>query len=323
MATLRARCLNFAVRTAVRRRDWGDSERLARRARRVFGVPGAMSGFWTHGLEVRRIDVRGADGHAIRGEWLIPPDADPGSLLYVHGGGFVSCSAATHRPITASLARLMRRRVFSLDYRLAPEHPFPAAADDAFAAYRWLADQGGAAHPLLVAGDSAGGGLVLTTLVRARDARLRLPSRAVCFSPWADLSGAGASLTANDGECAMFRRQNIAAFANVYLRGARADDPRASPAFADLSGLPPVLIQVGDSELLLDDARTVHEKIRRTGGSSRLEVFEGVFHGWQMLTGFLPEARVALRQAAEFLGECDATLSPEFSAGHARPGSAS
>ena len=300
MPSWRAQCLNFAVRTVVQRRDWGDPERLARRARRIFGVPDAVSGLWTRGLAIQSVDTRDERGDVVRGEWLIPSNAEKGTIVYIHGGGYVSCSPATHRPVTACLARLTRRPVFSLDYRLAPEHPFPAATDDAFAAYRWLCGRGDAA-PLVLAGDSAGGGLVLSTMVRARDAGLALPAGTVCFSPWTDLSGAGDSAQSNDGRCPMFVRQNIADFAAVYLRGTKPDDPRASPAFADLSGLPPTLLQVGSDELLLDDARRVHERMLASGSPSRLEIFDGAFHGWQMLTGFLPEADAALAQAAAFI----------------------
>ena len=300
MPSWRAQCLNFAVRAVVQRRDWGEPERLARRARRIFGVPTAVSSLWTRGLDLQRVDARDERGDVIRGEWLIPPNAKKGMILYIHGGGYVSCSPATHRPVTAALARLTRRRVFSVDYRLAPEHPFPAATDDAFAAYRWLSGRGDAAL-LVLAGDSAGGGLVLGTMVRARDAGLPLPAAAVCFSPWTDLSGGGDSVQSNEGRCPMFVRKNIADFADVYLGGTPANDPRASPAFADLSGLPPTLIQVGADELLLDDSRRVHDRMLEAGSPSRLEIFDGVCHGWQMLTGFLPEANTALEQAAGFI----------------------
>jgi acetyl esterase/lipase len=228
-------------------------------------------------------------------------------ILYVHGGGYVSCSAATHRPITAALARLSRQRVFSLDYRLAPEHRYPAALDDAFAAYQWLLGQGFPASAISLAGDSAGGGLVLGTLLRAKDAGLPLPSCAVCFSPWTDLAGTGASVHLNDGRCVMFRPENIAEFAVAYLASASPFERYTSPAFADLGGLPPLLLQVGSDELLLDDTRRVHDRVQQAGGVSNLEIYDEVLHCWQMLDGFVPEARAALRQAAAFIR------------GHARP----
>lgn len=301
-----ARCLNASVRMLVRRSRWGDERAVVRRARRLFGTPTPFGWLRTRGLNVQTVH----DG-TVRGEWVAPARAEEddgsrsggGVILYIHGGGYVSCSAATHRPITAALARLARRRVFSLDYRLAPEHPFPAALDDAVAAYRWLLGEGTAAGQIAFAGDSAGGGLVLACLLRVRDAGLPVPACAVCFSPWTDLAGTGESRLQNDGRCAMFRPDNIDEFASVYLAGASPRDSYASPVFADLRDLPPLLLQVGSTELLLDDARRVHDKIQAAGGASRLEIYEDVAHCWQMLDGLVPEARRALLQAASFINE--------------------
>jgi acetyl esterase/lipase len=297
-----ARGLSASIRLFIRRRRWGgDALAVARRARRIFGAPWPYRWLRTRGLNVRRVDEAG-----IRGEWLEPASAaGDGVIFYLHGGGFVSCSAATQRPVTTALARLTGLRVFSLDYRLAPEHRYPAALDDAFAAYEWLlAREGARAGAICVAGDSAGGGLALGCLLRVRDAGLAPPACAVCFSPWTDLAGTGASVRGNDGRCAMFHTENIEEFAAAYLPpGASPRDPYASPAHADLGGLPPVLLQVGSTELLLDDARAVHDKLREAGGASRLEIYEDLPHGWQMLDGFVPEARAALRQAASFIRE--------------------
>jgi acetyl esterase/lipase len=239
----------------------------------------------------------------VRGEWIAPENPGEEVILYLHGGGYVSCSPATHRPITTALARLSRRRVFSLDYRLAPEHRYPAALDDAVAAYRWLLAQGVHAGMISLAGDSAGGGLVLGLLLRARDMGLPLPACAVCFSPWTDLAGTGASVRLNDGRCAMFRTENTAEFAAAYLGDVSPLDSYASPAFANLGGLPPLLLQVSSTELLLDDSRRVNDKVQEAGGISRLEVYDDVAHCWQMLDGFVPEARRALRSAAAFICE--------------------
>jgi monoterpene epsilon-lactone hydrolase len=292
-----AQCFNAGVRRIIRRRKWGeDEEAVVRRARRLLGAPLPLQWFRARGL--RLVPIR--DG-GVHGEWVEPKRPDGGAILYVHGGGYVSCSSATHRPITAALARLSRHRVFSLDYRLAPEDPFPAALDDAVTAYRWLLGQGLLASTLSLAGDSAGGGLVLGLLLRVRDAGLPLPACAVCFSPWTDLAGTGASVRLNDGRCAMFYPENIPEFAAAYLNDASPLDPFASPVFADLKGLPPLLLQVSSTELLLDDASRVHHKIQATGGISRLEIYDDVFHVWQMLDGIVPEAGVAMRQATAFI----------------------
>jgi epsilon-lactone hydrolase len=300
-----ARGLSASLRLFVRRHRWGsDAEAVARRARLLFGAPRPYQWLRSRGLNVRRVDER----VGVRGEWLEPSgaDASAGVIFYLHGGGYVAGSAATQRPVTAALARLTASRVFSLDYRLAPEHRYPAALDDACAAYEWLlAQEGVDAHAVSVAGDSAGGGLTLGFLLRVRDAGLAPPACAVCFSPWTDLAGVGASVRANDGRCAMFHTENIEEFAAAYLpAGASPRDPYASPAHAaDLRGLPPLLLQVGSTELLLDDSRIIHDKIRAAGGASRLEIYEDLPHGWQMLDGLVPEARAALRQAASFIRE--------------------
>jgi epsilon-lactone hydrolase len=297
MPSWQARVLSLAVRGLVRRRNWGPERTLAKRARRLFGAPRPYAWIMTRGLrhELTR------DGN-VRGEWLIPDDPLPGVVFYVHGGGFVSCSAATHRPITTALARLTRRRVFSVEYRLAPEHRFPAAHEDVFAAYRWLVTTPvQSSSRVAVVGDSAGGNLVLALAIRLRNERQPAPACVVAFSPWADLGGTGASVRTNDGRCAMFRSANIAEFATAVLGPVPGDTLAASPVHADLSGLSPVLLQVGSTELLLDDARRVHERIRAAAGTSQIEIYEDVAHGWQMLFPLVPEARTSLRNAAAFI----------------------
>jgi acetyl esterase/lipase len=242
--------------------------------------------------------------------------------LYFHGGGYAGGSAARDRPITAGLARRTGHRVFSLEYRLAPEHRFPAALDDAVAAYEWLLASGVAPRAISLAGTSAGGNLVLATLLRLRDAGAPLPERAICFSPWTDLAGTGDSLRANDGRDALLRVANIPAFARAFLGAASPRDPYASPLYAKLDGLPPLLIQVDAAEVLLDDARRLHERVLRAGGVSHLDVFDGLFHAWQMLDPFMPEARVALDRAAAFLATdgARAAASPPAPTPPAKPG---
>ena len=249
-----------------------------------------------------RLTIEQISDDGIRGEWLTPPDASPGAILYIHGGGYVSCSPASHRPITGALARLTGTRVFSIDYRLAPENKFPAAVDDVVAAYRWLLEKKGIEpNSLTVAGDSAGGGLTLALLLKAKALGLPMPACAVCFSPWTDLSAGGESVLSNEDSCAMFTSENIYDFAAAYLGGHSARDPYASPVYGDLSGLPPVLLHVSSGELLLDDSRRIHHAIEKAGGESRLHLFEGVSHGWQMLQGIVPEAKASLEEAADFI----------------------
>ena len=295
MPSWQARVSNALVRTIVRRRDWGNLAVLARRARIVFGAPWPYQSLARVGLQVERVK-----NDTVRGEWIAPAAKASGIVLYIHGGGFASCSASTHRPITCGLTRRTGLAVFAANYRLAPEYRFPAALDDVAAAYEWLVRE----HPgvpIAISGDSAGGGLALSLAVRVRDTRLQKPSSVVLFSPWTDLAGRGASLHDNDGRDPMFRPENIPAFARVYLGEVSADDPRASPVYADLSELPPVLLQVGSTELLLDDSRRVYDRIVATGGTARLTVYDRVHHGWQMLAPLVPESRAALGEAAEWL----------------------
>jgi acetyl esterase/lipase len=299
MPSLRARILSAWIRAIVRRRDWGSEDQLTRRARKLFGYPGPLQRLHTGGIKVTPVAES-----AVNGEWVVPQRVKPGLILYMHGGGYVSCSAATHRPITAALARLTGRRVFSLDYRLAPEHRFPAALDDAVAAYRWiLENQAIDPTELAVAGDSAGGGLTLALLVKVRELGLPMPACAVCFSAWTDLAGMGQSLKDNANLDAMFRPENISDFARAYLGTASARDPLASPVYASLEGLPPLLLHVGSTEILLDDSRRVHEAIVQAGGTTHLKVFDDVSHGWQVLKGIVPEAAQSLSDAAAFIDE--------------------
>jgi acetyl esterase/lipase len=285
-----------AIQWGLRRASRGDPERLAHRARRLLNAPNPLQYAGMRGVRIEPV----REG-PVRGEWITAEPSAGGVLLYLHGGGYVAGSPATHRPITAALARLSGRRVFGLRYRLAPAHRFPAALDDALAAYRWLLEQGTPGCALTLAGDSAGGGLLLATLVRARDAGLPLSAGAACFSPWTDLAATGAALLRNDGRTRTLRRETIAAFARLYLGEASPTDPYASPVFADLSGLPPILFQVGSTELLLDDTLRVHTKIESAGGPTTLQIFDGMFHAWHLLDGLIPEARLALHQAATFL----------------------
>jgi acetyl esterase/lipase len=296
MPSLQARFFNTMVRLLIKRRRWGhDEAALVRRARNFFGTPPVFQRFWTRGVTLRAVNE-----NEVRGEWVEPKHYDPQAvILYLHGGGFISCSAATHRPITTGLARRTKFRVFALNYLLAPEHPFPAGLDSVVAAYKWLLNQNISPAKIALAGDSAGGNLALGLLLRLRDEGTPLPACAVCFSPWADLTGAGDP--ENKNRCAMFYPENGAEFSAPYLKGAPASDVYASPIFADLGGLPPLLLQVGSTELLLHDSQRLHDKIQISDGTSKLEIFDDVFHCWQMLDGIVPEAGRALQQAVEFI----------------------
>ncbi|MGH9676801.1 MAG: alpha/beta hydrolase, partial [Candidatus Acidiferrum sp.] len=227
--------------------------------------------------------------------------AKPGdvALLYLHGGGYFGCSAETHRPITCSFAR-EGFRVYAPDYRLAPEHPFPAAVEDALAAYRGLRELGFAGERIVVGGESAGGGLTLALLLALRDKGEELPAAAILFSPWTDLAATGDSIQNNSKRCAMFDGADIAPTARHYVGNADPKNPLVSPLYGDLRGLPPMVIHVGADEVLLDDSTRLAEKARAAGVAVELKIWPVVPHAWQLAPHKIPEARQSLREAAEF-----------------------
>jgi acetyl esterase/lipase len=243
------------------------------------------------------VRVEPGEAGAIPGEWVQGRESRA-TMLYLHGGGYVACSPRTHRPIAAGFAR-SGFRVFVPDYRLAPEHVFPAALEDACSAYRALRSQG--AESVVVAGDSAGGGLSLALMLTLRDAGEPLPAAAALFSPWTDLAASGGSLIENSSCCAMFYGEDIGATARLYLGDADPRHPLASPLYADLSRLPPMMIHVGQDEVLLDDSRRLAEKARAAGGHIELKIWPKVPHVWQLATSFIPEARKSIEEAAAFL----------------------
>jgi monoterpene epsilon-lactone hydrolase len=246
----------------------------------------------------------------VGGEYLSPVGGSMGgTVLYLHGGGYFACSTRTHRPITTGLA-IRGLHVFAPEYRLAPEHPFPAAIEDAVAAYRGLLASGIPVDQITFAGDSAGGGLTLATLLWLRDAGDPLPTAAMLFSPWTDLAGTGASLVSNDKRDAMFNGDGIARAADPYLNGVDPHNPLASPVYADLHGLPPLLIHVGSYEVLLDDSTRIADRARAAGTPVTLRTWPVVPHVWPLFA-FLPESRQSLDDAARFLREATRATAPE------------
>ncbi|WP_024902584.1 alpha/beta hydrolase [Robbsia andropogonis] len=244
----------------------------------------------------------------VPGEWITT--ASPRLLkttrrvvLYLHGGGYFFCSPRTHRAITCTLARRGLARVCAPDYRLAPEYPAPAALDDALRVWHALRDSGEPADQIVVAGDSAGGGLALALLQALRDAGEPMPAAAVLFSPWTDLALTGATLESHAGTDVLMDAQGLHDATALVLGagGLDAHDPRISPLYGDFHGLPPLLIQASDVEMLLDDARRVAERAREAGVNVTLEITSGVPHAWQMFAPVLPEARRALVRAAQFI----------------------
>jgi acetyl esterase/lipase len=223
------------------------------------------------------------------------------TILYLHGGGYVVGSLNTHRELAARLGRAAGCRVLLIDYRLAPEHVHPAAVDDTVTAYRWLLDHGAVPERVAIAGDSAGGGLTIATLVALRDRDVPLPRAGVCFSPWVDMEATGESMDTVTTD-PMLNRELILHFAAFYLKG--GIDPRtplASPLYADLRGLPPLLIQASNDEVLVDDAKRIAERAREAGVACELELTDEMPHVWQIFASMLPEGQQALERAGTFL----------------------
>jgi acetyl esterase/lipase len=227
--------------------------------------------------------------------WVDPPEVGrEGAILYLHGGAYVLGSPHGCRSLASAIAAETGMRVLLLGYRLAPEHPFPAAVDDARAAYRWLLAQGLAPQQVVVAGDSAGGGLTMALLLALRDEGQPLPAAAICLSPWVDLLADGGSRVGKAKSDYVLTMADLHRSAALYLAGADARMPLASPLYGDFAGLPPLLIQVGSDEILLDDGTRLADKARAAGVDVSLEVWPGMFHVWQMVSIFVPEGRRAI-----------------------------
>jgi acetyl esterase/lipase len=243
------------------------------------------------------------------GEKLVPSDALPGcAFMYFHGGGFYTGSTRSHRHLVSRLAQAARLTTYSMDYRLAPENRFPAAVEDARAAYRWLLGQGQAAASLVIGGDSAGGNLALGVALWARAEGVPLPGGLYLISPWLDLAQTRASYEARELADPMFIREGVSKGAQLYLQGKSLSDPWASPVHADPTGLPRTLIQVGTDEILLSDSLDFASKAALAGVGVRLDVWAQMMHVWLYQHRVLPEGRQAIREAGAWLRE---TVVPE------------
>jgi acetyl esterase/lipase len=290
MASLQARLSVWIVKWRVKRRLKGVRDfRVARKILHLdpYKVPPTV--------QISPAHLGGVPGERLEGP-------SPGNivLLYLHGGGYFACSAETHRPITTFFA-LHGFHVFAPDYRLAPENRFPAAVEDAVAFYHALLTAGYPPRNIVVAGESAGGGLSLSLMLALRDAGIPLPASAALFSPWTDLAATGDSIRTNTDRCAMFHGAGVAHSARYYLGDTDPRNPLASPLYADLRGLPPLLIHVGADEVLRDDSTRLAERARAAGVPVDLKIWPVVPHAWQLVPHLIPEARQSLRESAAFL----------------------
>lgn len=249
------------------------------------------------GIKVRREEVQG-----MQAEWLTPRNPAIGKLLlYLHGGGYVFGSCATHRQMASYIAKAGGVRVLLPEYRLAPEHPYPAAIEDVVRLYRALLKAGYSSRDIMVAGDSAGGGLAVAALLALRDAGEPMPAAACLLSPWLDLTGSGESMQTNAQKDPWFKPEYMPVLARHYCPENERAHPLVSPVFADVSGLPPLLVQVCSEEILLSDATRIVEKTRAAGGEADLEIYSGLWHVFQAFARQVPESRAAVARIGSYI----------------------
>jgi len=251
-------------------------------------------------VQCEPVDVDG-----VPGEWVAASNADPERIVYyLHGGGYTIGSIKSHRELVSRVSRATAARALLVEYRLAPENRFPAAVEDALTGYRWLISNGADPARVVIAGDSAGGGLTVATLVALRDAGDPLPAAGVCISPWLDMEGTGESMKTRADRDPWIQPDLILLGAETYLgEGGDPRDPLANPLHADLTGLPPLLVQVGDSEVLLDDSTRLAERAKAAGVDVTLEVWDEMVHVFQAFAFMLPEGQQAIDRIGEFVRE--------------------
>jgi acetyl esterase/lipase len=294
-ASLRAELARVALRWFVRRRS---HHRTIEQERRSYS---AMQVLIPH--PPRHTKTTPVDAGGVAADWVVTAASRADRhVLFLHGGGYRVGSPATYRHFTWRLAATARARLLAIDYRLAPEHPFPAALDDAVASYRWLLERSDPRR-IAVIGDSAGGGLALAMLLKLRDDGLPLPAAAVALSPWTDLALSGASYVENARLDPMLNVDDVPRFAADYLAGTDARHPYASPLYGDPAGLPPTLLHVGSDEILRDDSVRMAESMRRANGQAELEVWPRMPHVWHAMVPVIPEAGVAIERIGAFLRE--------------------
>lgn len=287
--------MNFVIRRLIKARSRGsiDVPYVRRWINVLMGV---------HNLSLFNVSFAPVNQNGVRGEWALPPKGSSDrAILYFHGGGYFFCSPETHRPITGGLAHFTGAQTLAVRYRLAPEHPYPAALEDGINAYRWLRSRGFRPDQISLGGDSAGGGLALSTLIALRDAGEPLPAAAIVFSPWTDLACTGHSLDHNDRHCVMFSGEGIRKAGRLYVGEADPRAPTVSPLYAELSGLCPILLHVSDNEVLLDDSTRFARKAQQSGVITQLKVWQGQPHVWQLFAPVVPEGRQSLAEAGAFL----------------------
>ncbi len=248
------------------------------------------------------VKVEPTSANGVRAEWTTTPDAEADRVvIYCHGGGYVFGSIESHRHLAVEIGRAAGMRVLSLDYRLAPEHPFPAPVEDAVAAYRYVLDNGIAPRNIAIAGDSAGGGLLVSAMVAIRDAGLPQPACGWCISPWVDMEAIGGSMDSNAHRDPTVQRETIAEIAKTYLAGADPRSPLAAPLYADLRGIAPLFIQAGAVETLLDDSVRLAGVAGHADVPVRLDIWPEMIHVWHLFHPMLGAGKGAIEVGGAFL----------------------
>lgn len=244
------------------------------------------------------------DADGVPCQWITAPDVPQDRLIiYFHGGAYAACSSTTHQDLISRLSRASGAAALGVDYHLAPEHLFPAAVEDSIAAYNWALGHGFEPGNIILAGDSAGAGLVLSVLLAAKDSGVPLPAAGLCFSPWVDLECIGESMSANDHLDDFIKFGGLSARAQSYLGDADPKHPWASALHADLRGLPPLLIHVGSAETLLDDSTRLTALCKDAGVDVTLKIWEDMVHVWQVFAAILPEGQQSIEESGAFIRE--------------------
>lgn len=235
--------------------------------------------------------------------WISVPESDPDKIIfYLHGGGYMEGSLTSHQDLAMRLGRAARARVLLVKYRLAPEHPYPAAVEDAIKSYKWLIEnQKVDPSKIVIAGDSAGGGLTLVTLIKLRDDKIKLPAAGVCLSPWTDLALTGDSLIRNAKADPFLKFYDIAFMADLYVCENDPKNPYISPLYAELQDLPPLLIHVGTAEIIEDDSVRFAEKAKKAGVEVTLDVFSDMIHVFQAFASWAPEGQEAIEKIGKYI----------------------
>lgn len=243
------------------------------------------------------------DCDGIRAEYVIPSNVDNSNvILYFHGGGYAMGSIESHRPLAGRIAQASATKLLLIDYRLAPENPFPAGLNDAIKAYQWLLnEQGYTPDKIIFGGDSAGGGLTVASMLKLKEDNLPLPAAGVCLSPWLDLEATGESAITKEREDPMIDLESIKEWALMYAPKEELTNPLVSPIYADLSGLPPLYMQVGTAELLMDDSTRLAEKAKKAGVNVELEVWDEMIHVWQAFGNYIPESKPAIEKIGNYI----------------------